>query len=439
LNTSSEASICWFSPLDAEATEIARYSAQLLPTLEKYVSVLAVEDAAENNNPAWWKGPPHGLNATPGVDPLPVYHIGNNPVHSPVYEASLRNPGLVVLHDLSLVDLARHISREWHEPDWWKKQMLRQYGEEVSGLVQRSANSLAEYTRMSSEFPLFLPFVEDAIGVVVHSSYARNAILGQLPPGSPVLQLNLPAKQPSLPPAVDYRDRPLDFVFCGHVGPNRRLIEFFEAWGSLDQPESLRLHLFGKIHNSSQLSEYARRYGVSEYLNICGYVTDEELEKALQSAHFAINLRWPTMGEASASQLRYWAAALPTLVTDVGWYAELPDDVVCKISRFTEIEDIVELLRDILASPDKYQQMAHRGWEYLGKQHGLDSYTGQFAHFAAEMTQRRLAHSSIERELVSIIGDMCENEDDSELFAGAVQIAVATIGLTTSQYREQES
>jgi glycosyltransferase involved in cell wall biosynthesis len=439
LKPSSDSSIRWISPLDPESTEIARYSAQLLPTLQKYIQVVAVEDAAATDQPAWWRGASADTEVIPGVDALPVYHIGNNPVHLPIYELSLQNPGVVVLHDLSLVDLARHVSREWHEPDWWKRQMLWQYGEEVTGLVQRSVNSLADYTRMSSEFPLFLPFVEHALGVVVHSRHARDAIQARLPPGSPLLQLNLPANQPPPPPARDYRDRPLDFVFCGHVGPNRRLIEFFEAWGSLDQPESLRLHLFGKIHNSSQLSEYARRYGVSEYLDSRGYVADDELEKALQSAHFAINLRWPTMGEASASQLRYWAAALPTLVTDVGWYAELPDDVVCKISRFTEIEDIVELLRDILAAPDKYQQMAHRGWEYLGKKHGLDSYTGQLARFAGEMIRRRLAHSSIERELVSIIAEMCENEADGELFAGAVETAVATLGMTTNQYREQES
>ena len=83
--------------------------------------------------------------------------------------------------------------------------------------------------------------------------------------------------------------------------------------------------------------------------------------------------------------------------------------------------------------------MAHRGWEYLGKKHGLDSYTGQLARFAGEMIRRRLAHSSIERELVSIIAEMCENEGDGELFAGAVETAVATLGMTTNQYREQES
>ena len=35
-----------------------------------------------------------------------------------------------------------------------------------------------------------------------------------------------------------------------------------------------------------------------------------------------INLRYPTMGEASLSQLRIWRHALPSMVTQVGWHEE---------------------------------------------------------------------------------------------------------------------
>ena len=51
---------------------------------------------------------------------MPVYHIGNNPLHLPIYRRSLQEPGLVVLHDLSLVDLARHLSHQLEQPDLWK-------------------------------------------------------------------------------------------------------------------------------------------------------------------------------------------------------------------------------------------------------------------------------------------------------------------------------
>jgi glycosyltransferase involved in cell wall biosynthesis len=439
LKNSCEPPVKWFSPLDARATEIARYSAQLLPGLAKYARVVAVEDGQGASYPDWWDASLPIPEPISGVAPLPIYHIGNNPAHLPIYEQSRREPGLVVLHDLSLADLARHISREHGDPDWWKRQLQRQYGEAVSGLIHRSENSAADYTEMMANFPLFLPFVEDALGVVVHSDHARQALLERLPGGAPVRRLELPGEASAAAPHRDYRARPLVFVFCGHVGPNRRLIEFFEAWGMAPEPAAFRLHLYGNIGNRGELLQYAGRHGVSDLVEIHGYVPDEELESALQSAHFAINLRWPTMGEASASQLRYWSVGLPSLVTDVGWYAELPDDTVCKISCSAETEDIATLMQDALAHPTEYQRLGQRGREYLVQHHQPRDYAQRLADFAGELIQRRLATVSVERDLVALVADMCEDEGDIGLFSPAIETAVATMGPEIYQQGERES
>ena len=121
--------IHWFSPLDAQSSEIARYSAQLLPSLQEYAGIVAVDDGQGGEMPGWLSGAV--ATPEPGVAPMPVYHIGNNPLHLPIFERSLAEPGLVVLHDLSLVDLARHLSHQLGQPQLWKEQMCRQYGEEV--------------------------------------------------------------------------------------------------------------------------------------------------------------------------------------------------------------------------------------------------------------------------------------------------------------------
>jgi len=416
----------WISPLDPQATEIARYSAGLMPSLQALVTVVAVEDALGNDAPDWWV-PPSDDSPEPGMAPLPVYHIGNNPCHLPIHEQSCSEPGLVVLHDLSLVDLARYMSHELGQPELWKQLMLRQHGDEVRGLVNRSETSQVDYVDMTARFPLFAPFVENALGIVVHSRYARDALLDQLPSGTPVLQLPLPFDGAVPPADRDYRARPLRFVFCGHVGPNRRLLEFFEAWGRLDNPGAIALELFGNIHNRSELLQYAEHFGVAAHLDIRGYVEDQQLEKALQSAHFAINLRWPTMGEASASQLRYWSAALPTLVTDVGWYAELPDETVCKISSRREIDDIADLLQDAQTSPQEYGPIGRRGLEYLLARHSARDYARELVSFATGLLERRLSHRVIDQQLVSTIAALCENEMNTALFRDAIEVAVATV------------
>jgi glycosyltransferase involved in cell wall biosynthesis len=280
---------------------------------------------------------------------------------------------------------------------------------------------------MVANYPLFQPFVAGALGIVVHSRYARDIILGQSGTVAPVRQLNLPADPGPDPAAARGPSAVLRFVFCGHVGPNRRLIEFFEAWGALDSPALIHLELFGNIRSKRQLLQYAEHFGVAEYLDLRGYVSDTELDQALHCADFAINLRWPTMGEASASQLRYWSAGLPALVSNVGWYSELPDHTVCKISVDNESSDIRRLLEDALAYPGKYRQIGEQGRDYLRRYHAPADYARALAGFVEELCTERLAYRVLDRQLVQLIASMCENETDTGLFRGAIETAVATL------------
>ena len=419
-------SISWFTPLDAETSEIARYSAQLLPSLEKLTAIAAIDDGTGTAAPTGWLPSGAERSAEPGVSPMPVYHIGNNPLHLPIYRRSLEEPGLVVLHDLSLVDLAKHLSDQLELPGLWKELMCRQWGEDVRALVNRSEKSSVAYSEMVTRYPLFQPFLAGAMGVVVHSQYARDALRAQLHPGIPLVQLNLPAP---VPPATTLKREQTDFlrfIFCGHVGPNRRLVEFMEAWGRLATPQKIRLDLFGNISDGLQLLQYAELFGVADYVTLRGYVGDAELEQALHSADFALNLRWPTMGEASASQMRYWSAALPTLVSDVGWYAELPDQAVCKISVANEAEDLRALLERALAKPGHYREVGLRGLEQLRSAHSAGHYAEQLVTLLRQLVDNRLAHRMLDRGLVNAIASMCENDTDTRLYRDAIETAVAT-------------
>ncbi len=44
-----------------------------------------------------------------------------------------------------------------------------------------------------------------------------------------------------------------------------------------------------------------------------------------------VNLRYPTMGETSGSAIRALALGKPLIVSDVGWFSELPDGAVLKV------------------------------------------------------------------------------------------------------------
>src|SRR5947209_2122670 len=99
----------WFSPLPPARTEIAKYTARLLPVLAQRGEVTlwtdqtewdaALEQQARVRN--------YRVGAVPWAEindaDVSVYHIGNNhPFHAAIWEISRRNPGIVILHDLAL-------------------------------------------------------------------------------------------------------------------------------------------------------------------------------------------------------------------------------------------------------------------------------------------------------------------------------------------------
>ena len=113
-----------------------------------------------------------------------------------------------------------------------------------------------------------------------------------------------------------------------------------------------------------------RALGLKSLVTLHGFAAEAELDDALRKADLAINLRYPTMGEASGSQLRIWAHALPSLVTNVGWYASLHADAVAFVRPSDdEIEDIQTHLRAFLEYPEKFALMGGKGFELLKQQH----------------------------------------------------------------------
>lgn len=114
-------------------------------------------------------------------------------------------------------------------------------------------------------------------------------------------------------------------------------------------------------------------------------------------------------------------------MSDVGWYAELPDETVCKISVGNESAQLQALLEDALVSPAKYRQIGLRGWQRLRDAHSPRLYAQELVALAARLGAGRLAYRMLDEGLVTTIASMCENETDTRLFRDAIETAVATV------------
>jgi glycosyltransferase involved in cell wall biosynthesis len=348
-----------FSPLPPSRTEIAANVARSLPALAEYFEV-----ALWAERPYWspaleahahvraWEGEPWAeLNAADAT----LYHIGNNArYHGWIWDIAQRHSGIVVLHDTGLHEfLLAHLEEHPH-----------------AGLSAAGATAVT---------------LERARGAVVHSGAAFQHVAALRL--CPVVQLDLPypAGRPVVPRSWDGI---LRVVLFGYLGANRRLASLLEAMASFADRQRLRLVILGELEEPREIAERIQAAGVGDLVDIRGFVPEAELEEQLDRAHLAVNLRYPSLGEASASQLRIWDRGLGSLVTRTGWYAELPSDTVWFVDPGNEVEDLQRHFRAALDAPAALQAMGTAGRHHLESRHDPRRYASELADSIARMTAR---------------------------------------------------
>lgn len=392
--------INWFSPLPPARTEIANYTVRLLPLLCQRGDVTLWTDQPKSDLPGDLPAkirqyrlddPPwRELNAADAN----IYHIGNNPQwHASIWQISRRHPGVVVLHETSLAHLFLAIYLAGPDPAEFLNELARRYGESAVAAVCRFAAGEASVDAVCSELPFTNLATRDALGVLVHNRDSQDLLKGEL--SIPVMCASLP-HVPRVPPpdpsilrqkyAATERYR---LVAFGHIGANRRLDGLLRALASLPERRRFQLDVYGDVHYRDEILDLIDELSLDPIVQLHGYVPEATLSDALQRAHLAVNLRYPTMGEASASQLRIWDHALPSLVTPIGWYAHLPSCAVTFVRHEHETADLHSALRSLQSDPGRFAERGLAARRVLERSHTAAAYVEDLMGFATSCTRDR--------------------------------------------------
>ncbi len=370
----------WFSPVPPTRSSIALDTAAVLPALARRAEVTLwvhektwlpeLEKSArvrryDPNAMPWAE-----INAAEAT----IYHLGNEPrYHGPIWRVSRQHPGIVVLHDLNLQEFFSAMADMAVLTPGDYLQMMEFYhpgrGRSLGEACLAGRKSLAE---IGPTCPLTGAAIEHALGVAVHTETGRTKVAGltQLPVAYiPLFAPTLTERPARAPQRGAYR-----IVVFGFLGANRRLQTILQALHLLPERSRFHLDVYGTIAQESAFRRQVHELGLSASVTAHGFVTETELNAALAESDLALNLRDPTMGEVSASQLRIWQHGLPSLVTDIGWYATLADDVVAKVRREFELEDIQKHLRNFLADPGSYRAIGENGRRHVQTHHTVDAY-----------------------------------------------------------------
>ena len=350
-----------FSPMPPERSGIADYSALLLPALKARCEVVVVKRGA--------KRPPRGTD-------LCVYHIGNNPdAHGWIVQALRRTPGVVVLHDFVLHHLVAGLTIGRRDGHAYLDAMEREGGVvgRLLGHAVLDKRIPPLWENRPQDFHLAGEVLSLATGLIVHSQYVHDRARAAGYAG-PIWIVPHPAFPVPTVPAVAIAGEPLFGTF-GNVNSSKRVPQLLEAFARVRQERSdAGLLLVGATSPGFDLDRRLQRLGLdSGGLVREGFVDEARLWGLMQACDVHVNLRSPTMGETSGTAIRALALGKPLVVSDVGWFAELPGDVALKVPVDDDEVDTLVAALDLLASrPDVRAAMGAAALELAHYEHGLD-------------------------------------------------------------------
>ena len=366
--------VAFFSPMPPSKSGIADYSEALAAEMAKRCCLQVFTDTASFDSTAF---------------DIPVYHIGNNPWHAFAYETALQHPGVVVMHEANLHHLIADITIR---RDNWEGYLAE---------CEYNGGAVAlEYARRVQELeagpdydglPMTRRLLERARGLVVHSQFVAREMRTQgfagpiavIPHGAWVPQTDRNGTRESL--GVD-ETTPLIGAF-GYLKPDKRIAESLRALRRLVKVDPrVRMILVGEPHPEFRVDQLIRTLGLTEHVRVLGFTPIEKFVDYIGACDIVLNLRYPTVGETSGSLQRALGLGRAVIVSDVGAFAELPDEVCLKVPvsperSYEEENYIFEYLSVLTARPDLAQAMGARAKEWVERECGWGSVAERYVEF----------------------------------------------------------
>ncbi len=332
--------IAVLTPLPPTKTGVAHYASLLLPELAKQVEVQAFPSLdgyrrADFNHV--------------------VYQLGNNPHHEAMYAEAMREPGVVVLHDLVLHHLIVEMTLARGDVEGYVAALEANHG--AAGAAWARGRAAGLHSEMGNFLlPASVDVANRSRAVIVHNQYAADR-LRSFGVTTPIRVV----PHPYVPETRTF-DRDAIRERLGLTG--RRVIGFFgfltsakraevvlEAFRRAKDP-NLALLIVGEPAPNIELPR-------GEGIVTTGYVADEDFPAYYAAADRLVNLRYPTAGETSGTLIRALDAGKPVAVSDYAQFAELPDDVAVRVPLGAgEVEALVEFFTGDLADTSR----AQRAW-----------------------------------------------------------------------------
>jgi glycosyltransferase involved in cell wall biosynthesis len=368
--------VAWVSPLPPQRTGIADESYRVLRELSKRCEIDAYVDGPHADEVE----PPEGVElkavrnfeiaerAHGGYERV-FYCLGNSEYHTGALALLGRRPGVVIAHDVRLNGL--YSWRAHERPDLDPRPLTKILHSMYPGRLPRELGDHGWIaTEDADRFGIFM--AREAIAssdrFLVHSRHAAELARHEAPRGEErkidVIPFGVVSPDELGPAAPD--EPPVVATF-GLVGPPKQVIKIVEAFPHVLVRGESKLAVVGPHTGADerrQLDARAQDLRITDHFQQTGYVEEPELKKWLARTTIAVQLRATSNGETSAAVAKCLAAGVPTIVTDIGSAAELPDAAALKVERDIAPEALGEVIADLLADSKRRAEMAAAGMDW---------------------------------------------------------------------------
>jgi glycosyltransferase involved in cell wall biosynthesis len=389
--------VAYVSPLPPERSGIADYSALLLPALGNELDVDVVR---------------RGRRLPRRAD-VTLYHLGNDvDAHGWIFRLLGRQRGVVVLHDFVLHHLMAGLTVGRGDGEAYLELLEMEAGIAGRllghGVLDGSIPPLWE--SRPQDFPLVDSVLARAEGVIVHSSYVARRVRMRRYEG-PIWHIphpawNVPRRRPF---PLPNRDRTVIGCF-GNLNATKRLPQLLEAVARLRaEDRGVLLVLAGSVAPGLDLPERAARLGLEEGkdLLLLGRVPEDRLWDLILASDVCVTLRHPTMGETSGMAIRALSAGKPLVVSDAGWFAELPAGVAAQVPVDAwETDMLTTILAELCADRSLRQSLGRSALEYAAHEHRLERVAGLYAAALEEAAGGSAVTGEVARRVAESLHDV---------------------------------
>lgn len=313
------------------------------------------------------------LNSPGDVD---LYHVGNNPLHRPIYERALARPGVVLIHDAVL----HHFHLGFDDEARYIEEFVYNYGEwhrGVAGQLWRGrARSASEPAYFA--YPMLRRICENARLVIVHNPAAADLVRRHAPAARieelPHLIDPPPAADPHA--VVGLRAEwaiPAGgavFGIFGHLRESKRL---HSALAALDRVPQAHLLVAGEFVSSDFARTMEPLLAAHGRVIRVGYLAESDFWQHAHAVDACVNLRYPAAGETSGIAIRLMSAGKPVLLSAGREAAAIPAGACLQVDTGVGEEEMLSAYMHWLAgSPAAARQIGEAARRHVRSKHAAD-------------------------------------------------------------------